>query len=378
MGHFLEHRIRDARIMVVGCGALGNEVLKNLALAGAGHLVLVDFDQVEESNLTRSILFRREDALAGCRKVDVAARRLREINPAIQVTTIFGDVAYDVGLGYFADADVVIGCVDSRWGRYCINRLCMRAGTPWVDGAIEGLQGTARVFAPGKNCYACNLGPVGLEELRRRMPCSGVIRREERAGHVPTTAVAASIIGAVQVQEAMKIIDPDSVADASAVSLLGRMFHYDGACTTARTADFAAFDDDCPVHEVWGPVSDSPLTAGSTVAQTLEFLRSQAASSRDGDVSFFLHDDCFVDFVEAADGSLRVEAMLPGRRVEAFASERELLRGYLLSELTQNEYRRIDASFPYAGLSLGSLGIPPFDILKARILNDTCYYRMKG
>ena len=163
--------------MVVGCGALGNEVLKNLVLLGVEHIVIVDFDVVEMGNLSRSVLFSKADAEARRLKVDVAAERLKNLNPAVEVKTICGDIAYDVGLGLVRRMDVVIGCVDSRWARYCINRLCMRAGIPWVDGGIGELEGTARVFVPGQNCYACNLGPEGLKDLARRMPCAGVIRR---------------------------------------------------------------------------------------------------------------------------------------------------------------------------------------------------------
>ena len=78
-------RLKQANVLVVGCGALGNEVLKNLVLFGVGHLVIVDFDVVESTNLTRSVLFRREDAETGRPKVLVAADRLREINPSVHI-----------------------------------------------------------------------------------------------------------------------------------------------------------------------------------------------------------------------------------------------------------------------------------------------------
>ena len=117
---FQQDKIAAARIMVVGCGALGNEVLKNLALMGAENLVVVDFDRVEQGNLSRSVLFEKADADASRYKVDVVAERLRNMNPRMQVSTVRGDVAYDVGLGLVRSMDVVIGCVDNRWARYCI------------------------------------------------------------------------------------------------------------------------------------------------------------------------------------------------------------------------------------------------------------------
>lgn len=138
-----------------------------------------------------------------------------------------GDIAYDVGLGWIRRTDVVIGCVDSRWARYCINRLCMRAGVPWVDGGISQLEGTVRVFAPGENCYACSLGPEGLDDLKRRMPCSGIIRQQEAAGHAPTTPVIASIVGAVQVQEALKIVHRQEMED-------GNSRHCVALCSTTK------------------------------------------------------------------------------------------------------------------------------------------------
>ena len=370
---FSQDRLREARIVVAGCGALGNEVLKNLALAGAGHITIVDFDEVEPSNLNRSVLFRREDAAGGRLKVDAAAGRLKELNPDICITTVCGDVAYDVGLGVFREADVVIGCVDSRWARYCINRLCMRAGTPWVDGGIDGLEGTARVFVPGRNCYACNLGPQGLDELRRRVSCAGVIRRQEEAGHVPTTGVAASVIGAVQVQEAMKLLHPEALEDGSLGSLAGRIFYYDGRHLTTRTAEFEAYDDDCPVHERWEPVGKIGLDIESTVEAALEGL-AVATGTRDG--AFLLHDDCFVDVVGEKDGDLSWDVMLPGRKVASFVEAHPEMRSYPYSALWQNEFSSVDAAFPYRTMTLGELGIPPRDVLKVRAAGRTMYFEI--
>ena len=134
---FEQQRVSAARIMVVGCGALGNEVLKNLVLLGVEHLIVVDFDVVEVGNLSRSVLFSKKDAEQHRLKVDVVAERLQAMNPLLDIQTICGDIAYDVGLGLVRRQDVVIGCVDSRWARYCINRLCMRAGCVGHRSSLE-------------------------------------------------------------------------------------------------------------------------------------------------------------------------------------------------------------------------------------------------
>ena len=353
LSHFEQELVNDAHIMVVGCGALGNEVLKDLALMGVRHLVLVDFDRVEPDNLSRSILFSRDDAAAGRYKVEAAADRLKQLNPDIEVRGIIGDIAYDVGLGLIRQMDVVIGCVDNRWARYCINRLCMRAGVPWVDGGIDGLEGTARVFRPGENCYACNLGPEGLKDLRRRMPCSGIIRHNEAAGRAATTPVIASIIGAVEVQEALKLIHREQLDSGELTSLSGRMFCYEGQHLTTRTVAFKAYDDDCPVHERWEPVISSDLDTRCSVQACLNEL----CQLSHGDRPQVALADCFVDFVESRQTGEQVHVMCPGREVES-RLEQTPLRGKLLSGLYQHEYRVLDNDFPYQELNLAQVGTP--------------------
>ena len=96
-----------AQVMVVGAGALGNEILKNLALLGIGRIYVVDFDNIENSNLSRSVLYRERDE--GSSKAEIAARAVEEINPDCRVIWINGNVAWDVGLGLFRRMNVVIG-----------------------------------------------------------------------------------------------------------------------------------------------------------------------------------------------------------------------------------------------------------------------------
>lgn len=371
---FEQQRVSAARIMVVGCGALGNEVLKNLVLLGVEHLIVVDFDVVEVGNLSRSVLFSKKDAEQHRLKVDVVAERLRAMNPLLDIQTICGDIAYDVGLGLVRRQDVVIGCVDSRWARYCINRLCMRAGIPWVDGGITELEGTARVFIPGCNCYACNLGPKGLEELTRRMPCSGIIRRHEVAGHSPTTSIVASVIGAVQVQEALKLVHRDLIEQGELTSLCGKMFYYDGLHLTTKLVTFQAYDNDCAVHDLWEPVQPSELTADNTVREALEQI-CVMLSVQEPIIS--LESDCFVDYVVERSNDRRTDVMIPGHAVEQFIEQSTTLGGIPYSELYQHEYREIDYQFPYQDYSLAQLGIPSWDVLHVVADGNEYYLEMK-
>ena len=141
-----QERLAAAKVLVVGAGALGNEVLKNLALLGAGHLFVIDFDAIEATNLTRSVLFRESDA--GRPKAERAAAAVKVLNPDVKVRALNGNVMTELGLGVYADMDVVIGCLDNREARLWINRQCWRAGKPWVDGAIQEISGVVKVFVP--------------------------------------------------------------------------------------------------------------------------------------------------------------------------------------------------------------------------------------
>lgn len=367
---FRQDRIQAAHVMVVGCGALGNEVLKNLVLQGISHLLIVDFDRVEPDNLTRSVLFTTDDARSCRYKVEAVTDSLRRMSPGIDVQSVIGDIAYDVGLGVIRQMDVVIGCVDNRWARYCINRLCMRAGKSWVDGGIDGLEGTVRVFVPGENCYACNLGPEGLRDMSYRMSCAGTIRRNLETGKSPTTAIAASVVGAVQVQEAMKLLHREELAQGLMTSLCGRMFYYEGQHLSTKTVAFKAFDEDCPEHEMWLPVRTSPLDNQHSVGHFLAWLEEELGTHH---VHFSLYDDCFVDYVVRKDNDQRTTVMKPGHLVAEAVASHPVLGGIPFSGLYQNEYREIGFDFPYQDIALCDLGIPRQQVLPVTTEAETYY-----
>ena len=169
-------RLRDARVLVVGAGALGNEVVKNLALLGVGTLAIVDVDRVEKSNLCRSVLFRESDE--GRPKALCAAAAAGQLYPEIKTLPLVGNVQTDVGLGHFRAADVVVGAIDNREARVFVNAACARVGRPWIDGGIEVLRGIVRGFAPPATaCYECTMNRTDWELLNRRRSCSLLGRR---------------------------------------------------------------------------------------------------------------------------------------------------------------------------------------------------------
>src|SRR5437773_7072438 len=144
IGWWDQNKLARAKIVVIGAGALGNEIVKNLALLGIGNLFIADKDRIENSNLSRSVLYRESDA--GEFKATVAARAAKEIYPQMNVAAFNGDIVHDLGLGVFRWADLVIGGLDNREARLAINRACWKVNRPWIDGAIEQITGVAGVF----------------------------------------------------------------------------------------------------------------------------------------------------------------------------------------------------------------------------------------
>src|SRR5215831_8124968 len=205
IGWWDQEKIRSAHVLVIGAGALGNEILKNLALLGFTQIVVVDLDAVEASNLSRSILYRTEDI--GRAKADAAAEAVRNILPEVRVQPIRGDVVHGLGLGLFHWADLVLAGLDNREARLWINRACWKMNRPWIDGAIEGINGVVRVFLPGRPpCYECTLGEVDWALLEKRLSCNLLALDPAPEGKVPTTPTISSIIAGIQVQEAVKLI----------------------------------------------------------------------------------------------------------------------------------------------------------------------------
>lgn len=119
IGWWDQECIRDAKILVVGAGALGNEIVKNLALLGIGRVFVVDLDTVEHSNLSRSVMFRAGDE--GRPKAEVIAEAARNIYPDIRIQPLQSNAVYDLGLGVFRWADIVLGGLDNREARLAIN-----------------------------------------------------------------------------------------------------------------------------------------------------------------------------------------------------------------------------------------------------------------
>ncbi len=239
--------VASARVLVIGAGALGNEVLKNLALLGVGNVVIVDMDSIEESNLSRSVLFRKADE--GTPKVIAAARAAREIYPPMNVLAVQGNILADVGLGYYRWAQVIVGALDNREARVFVNKAAALVGRPWIDGGIDILNGIVRGFSPPDSaCYECTMGQADWDLLAKRRSCSLLARRAFSEGGTPTTPTTASVVGAIQTQEVVKRLH-------GLEALNGKAFVFEGLTHNSFTVGYP-ISPDCPWHQPPAPIDE--------------------------------------------------------------------------------------------------------------------------
>src|SRR5258708_12617058 len=151
-----EEKIRAARVLVVGAGALGNEIVKNLALLGFRQVVVVDLDRIEESNLSRAVLYRAEDV--GTYKALAAARAFEALSPGAKAHGLVANIMHECGLGLFLRSDYILAGLDNREARLWINRCAWKVNRPWIDGAIAAINGVAPAFLPrSPPSYECTL-----------------------------------------------------------------------------------------------------------------------------------------------------------------------------------------------------------------------------
>jgi adenylyltransferase/sulfurtransferase len=346
-----QDRVTQARILVVGAGALGNEILKLLALLGVGQVLVYDMDRVECSNLSRGVLFR--DADAGAFKVEAAVARMRELNPEVTVVGRPENVVHKVGLGVFLWADVVISGVDNREARVFVNSACARTGRPWVDGAIESFSGIVRAFHPSRGaCYECTMSAVDRKLLAERRSCALLARDVAAQGAVPTTVVESSIVAAYEVQEAMKLLHGQP-------ALIGEGIHFDGLWNEVSRVRYPRRDE-CPGHESLDPVY--PLGSGTDGVTIGELLNLAASRLGEGAVLDFSRD--LVLELRCPECG-RVEA---GRAVLGEVGERRALCPHCgvhrIVDIASSAGRDgpIDLDRTPA-----ELGVPPFDIVVARL-----------
>lgn len=350
IGWWDQSKISNAKVLVVGAGALGNEVLKNLALLGFGNIYIIDMDTIDESNLTRSVLFRSADA--GQPKSSVSAKMLREINPDCQVYPLMGNVLAHIGLGLVRDMDVVFGCLDNREARLWVNRMCWKVGTPWIDGGIQEINGVAKVFRPPHgSCYECTMTEMDYKLIALRYSCPLLRQEEILQGKVPTAPTIASMIGALQVQECLKLIHDLPTAESSALV-------FNGIANRFYKTEFPV-NPNCMSHEFYDEDTVSlPLKSESCTLD--ELFRQFQQTTGKAPTSVELDRDLVVDVKCSACDRVDVvnqPSCLVGSDRALCPKCEQPMTPTLVNRIRADETAKL-------ALNLSQLGIPRDDIVK--------------
>ena len=192
IGYNGQLKLKNSKVCVVGVGGLGNPITSRLAAMGVGVLRIVDRDVIELSNLHRQTMFDEDDV--GQVKVEVAAKKLKKLNPDCKIEALAISVNDYTALEVVEGCDVIIDALDSVNARYALNKACVKFGIPFVTGAAVGVSGQVFTILPKQSaCYYCMFPELNEDT----MPTCSI------EGVHPSIL---SIVGGIEVAEAVKII----------------------------------------------------------------------------------------------------------------------------------------------------------------------------
>jgi len=223
-----QRKLKQGSVLLIGTGGLGSPLALYLAAAGVGHIGLVDFDIVDESNLQRQII--HGTSTLGIRKTESAKMRLRDLNPHIDIATYDVQITSDNAFDLIRPYDVIVDGTDNFPTRYLTNDACVMLGKPNVYGSIFRFEGQATVFSPkhGGPCYRC---------LYPEPPPPGLVPSCAEGG---VLGVLPGVIGTIQATEAIKLLT------GIGEPLIGRLLLYDALAMRFRELKLRR-NPDCPV-----------------------------------------------------------------------------------------------------------------------------------
>ena len=183
-------KLGKARVLIVGLGGLGSISSYYLAAAGVGHLRIVDHDAVGLENLNRQLLHSTDDL--GRPKAESASEKLLRLNPLCHVQTVIVNLGDRNALGLAKDCSLIIDATDNVRTRHVLNRVSLKKQIPFIYGGINGWNGMAATFIPGKTgCFACLFPP---RKPRGREPA------------IPVLGPTVGVIASIQSMEALRIL----------------------------------------------------------------------------------------------------------------------------------------------------------------------------
>jgi molybdopterin/thiamine biosynthesis adenylyltransferase len=205
-----QEKIKNAKVMVIGAGATGNEVVKNLALCGIGTIYLIDYDLIESSNLSRCILFNYANSLEKY-KADVIKETCIKLNPEVNVIPIKQELN-SIDKDLYKKSDVICSCLDNLEARLEANNYAYYYNVPFVDSGIDEFFGSVQVVysgVKGAACLQCGISDKDLEIMWKKFSCTGQKLNpndSETEQVIASIITTTSIIGGIQSQQVLKIL----------------------------------------------------------------------------------------------------------------------------------------------------------------------------
>ena len=389
------------RILIFGCGAAANEIIKDLVLMGFRFFTVVDFDRVEDSNLSKSVLFGREDI--GRFKAEVVAEKaaLMALAENAVIRYIVGNLITDVGKGVFLEHDFVICCVDTKDARVYINDMCVLTRTPFMEVGFRGYNSEVSFFAPegpmqqqdgtlidslptSDGLFPKMLGtfPVCLREEMgtgtfdgARNSCSGFKVHDKDLAKIPTIQSGAAFVGAILAQELVKYLDGKD-------TLRGKMLLFHGLTLETMLIGYTRRPD-CTIHDEEYNVVTVPVSREATIGEVLQTVEAELG----GHAILSLPDD----FI------LSATCHCCGKRMQINARAREVWdeqRWCIHCRETYPDYehrlfhpakiekipQEVSLNFPPEALArkLADTGVPENDILECAVLSGGAprYYQV--
>jgi molybdopterin/thiamine biosynthesis adenylyltransferase len=216
---FSQEAVANSRVAVIGAGAVGNEVVKNLALLGVGGIHIFDLDLIEEHNLTRSVLFRDTDI--GRSKAEVAAERAEELDANVSAVPFHGDFWDCLSLSQLRTFDVVFCCVDNFEARIRCNTLCYLARVDFINMGIDSRSAVVEVFPFSRTltagCFECNLPPTVYRRISERYSCGYLRKLSFIEKKIPTTIITSTVAAALAVSFGLRLGAQEDEATAKRV-----------------------------------------------------------------------------------------------------------------------------------------------------------------
>jgi molybdopterin/thiamine biosynthesis adenylyltransferase len=240
--------VAASNCLVIGAGALGNEVCKLLLQLGVNKLTVVDYDTVEQANLNRCVFFSAQDALKHELKAKVIAREGVRINPTAAIS-FKTDRIEDLPESFYSQFDYAFGCLDNLGARLHANSHCY-GKCPYIDGGTTGFLGRVQTVSSPSPCFECALTSRDYKLLWKKYSCLGeVLDFVEPA--MPALATTTSLVASVMANEFVKLSHKQGQKDGKFVlpegDLVGKYWYFNGLTNQSQILAVPRRLS-CPVH----------------------------------------------------------------------------------------------------------------------------------